>query len=238
MLGFWLWDSRDVKLSSADISEVNQEESAEENGENAPTAEGNEPTPTVINTTDKNIASISDLKDVLDRNFAHRLVDLGKCLDIQADVIEDKVPPTVDNLVNSIKRDLGESVVQTEDWSNTQILLPDGEKRNIRIEVDFNSDEKISRRLKYYSVQEDQVTKSIPLPEDQIVEPSDSFVASLEKDGQIVSVEKAQRIYFANGEELSILEKNNMISSAELSRNGKSFKCTDLDTETGNCRCL
>lgn len=190
------------------------------------------------------LKSPDPLQAILETNFIKQISAMGKCLSLsQLDNFQissqSNLSPTLTNLVENIKQDLGDSILQTEDQKNTTIELSTGEKRLISLYTEFQSDGQLAKRLAYYKL-DNRLHDYVPidLPEEETVEPQDSYISKLEQEGKIVETQVAKRIYFKNGEELSVLEKNNLISNAEMDRNGKSFRCTNLDTKSGQCECL
>lgn len=170
--------------------------------------------------------------------FTQALRDVGTCLGLKTAVSEGS-EPTLDMWMSGVRGETGEPVIQTEDWSSTRIDMANGEKRAIKIEMDYGADERVVRRLKYYKLDATGAPgEAIPLSREQTEDPTDTFIASLEGDGQVSGSEKLQRIYFQNGEEIIVTEKNGRVSEIEMNRNGKSFRCQKMDAAEGFCRCI
>lgn len=169
--------------------------------------------------------------------FLEALKGLGTCLEIKNAIDTEQKEIKLDSLVASVRNEIGDPVIRSEDWSNTLLDMADGEQRRIRIEMEYDTDDKIVKRLKYYKIQNDQMVP-IPLENDVAVDPQDSFIASLESDGKIFMREKGSRIYFQNGEELIFVERNDQLSDIEMNRNGRTFKCTALDSGKSHCSCM
>lgn len=170
--------------------------------------------------------------------FLEALKGLGTCLDVKNVVDSDQSDAKLDNLINSVRNEIGDPVIRSQDWSNTHITLPSGEQRRIRIEMEYDSEDRIVKRLKYYSVDKENLPVPIPLNNEMTLDPQETFIASLEKDGQVTLREKGERIYFQNGEELIFTEKNDQLSDIEMNRSGKTYKCTGLETGKSSCNCL
>ncbi|MFN9066000.1 MAG: hypothetical protein ACK5V3_02150, partial [Bdellovibrionales bacterium] len=130
------------------------------------------------------------------------------------------------------------SVISTEDWMQVDLETPEGEKRRIRVEMDFDNETQIQRKLKYVTVEPSGETRPISVPEEQAIEPSDSLIASLEAGNNIVTREKFERVYFQNGEEIVARQLNGFISELEVNKGTKSFKCKGVNTEASACQCL
>ena len=139
---------------------------------------------------------------------------------------------------NALHSELGEVVLEAEDWTNTHLTLPNGEKRRIRIESEVGEDNRITKKLKYAGVDKDDLPVPINLPADQVTDPTDTMIASLEKEGQITLVEKAQRFYYSDGSEIMSVQRNNIVSEVEINKAGQSFHCWNLDKSNHQCDCL
>ncbi len=170
--------------------------------------------------------------------FAEKLRDLGTCLETQNNVPGDELEPNLQTVVDSVRGEWGESVINTEDWMQIEMETPDGEKRRLRVEMDFDSDTQVQRKLRFMAVGKDGQTTPIPVPEDQAVEPSDSLIASLEAGNKVVVREKFERIYFQNGEEIVARQKDGQITELEINKGAKSFKCAKMNEPTAECQCL
>lgn len=167
--------------------------------------------------------------------FGSALQAMTSCLKLPA-AGGGSADPTLDNWVNAVRSELGEPVIQTEDWNNIEIRTAAGETRIIRVEMDYSGEERIVRRLSYTKFGPQGKSEEIPLDTQQTEDPSETFIASLEGDGQVVAREKSQRIYFGTGEEIVVTEKNGRVTEIEMSRNGRNFKCTGADT-SARCQC-
>jgi len=82
------------------------------------------------------------------------------------------------------------------------------------------------------------VTKPISIPDDQAVEPSEALIASLEAGNKILTREKFERVYFQNGEEIVAHQVNGYLTSLEVNRGNKSFKCSQMNVESFSCQCI
>jgi hypothetical protein len=159
-------------------------------------------------------------------NMGLMLNKLAECTEIKNTVSESTAEPTLTSILDSVQSDLGEPVIRSEDWNTTEIKMPDGGSRLIRIETVYEDDD-IIKKLKYY-----QVTNQ------QTVNPSETFLASLEKEGEVASRERSERVFFQNGEEIMYIEKNGKIVSSEIIKAGKSLKCGDYGQKTFRCQCF
>lgn len=170
--------------------------------------------------------------------FAQNLRALGQCLETQNSIPGDELEPTLRTLVDSIRGEWGESVISTEDWMQVEMETPEGEKRRIRVEMDFDNETQVQRKLKFVTLEPNGETRPIAVPEEQAVEPSDSLIASLESGNKVLNREKFERVYFQNGEEIVARQANGFITELEVNRGNKSFKCSGVNQESPTCQCL
>lgn len=167
--------------------------------------------------------------------FGQMMQGMASCLQLSKLSVADTEPST-ENFLSALRGDLNEPVIQTEDWNTTHITLPGGEVRRLRIEMDYSGEDRVVRRLRYYRLGSGGAAEEIPLSKEQSEDPSDTFVASLEADGQVTSSERSQRIYFGTGEEIIMTEKNGRVSDMEMSRNGHTFRCSKVESLAA-CTC-
>ncbi len=188
---------------------------------------------------ENNEAEIEKVDEALVQSqFLEALKGLGSCLDIKNAIDSDQRDAKLDNLIASVRNEIGDPAIRSEDWSNTHVTLPNGEQRRIRIEMEYDSDDRIVKRLKYYGVDKENFPVPIPLGKEVSVDPQESYIASLEKEGKVFLREKGERIYFQNGEELVFTEKNNRLADLEMNRNGRTYKCAGLESGKASCTCL
>jgi hypothetical protein len=171
-------------------------------------------------------------------NYAQKLRDLGTCLETRNSVPGDELEPSLQVLIDSVRGEWGESVINTEDWMQVEMQTPEGERRRLRVEMDFDNETQVQRKLKFMSVAQDGQTATIPISEDQAIEPSESLIASLESGNKILVREKFERIYFQNGEEIVARQKDGFISELEVNKGPKTFKCLKLNEEESDCKCV
>lgn len=175
--------------------------------------------------------------DQVRERFGQALRTMGPCLGLTTVPGGDRVEPTLDNFIQSVRGEVGESVLQTEDWSMAELTTSSGEKRILRVEMDYSGEDRIVRRVKYSRVNADGSSEPIPLAPEQAEDPTETFIASLESDGQVQTREKAQRIYFGGGEEIVVTEKNGLIDEISMSRSGRLFRCRPSDPNPDSCAC-
>ncbi len=170
--------------------------------------------------------------------FAQNLQAMGTCLETQNSVPGDELEPSLRTLIDSVRGEWGESVITTEDWMQIEMETPEGEKRQIRVEMDFDSETQVQRKLKYTAIDQAGQTRPIEVAEDQAVEPSESLIASLESGNKILMREKFERVYFQNGEEIVARQANGFLTDIEINRGNKSFKCSQVSQQSSTCQCL
>ncbi len=190
-----------------------------------------------IETTQLNTANTKDIEDAMARTHVGAMLkQLSECTEIKNSVSSGSVEPTLTSILDSVQSELGEPVIRSEDWTSMEIKVADNSKKLIRMETVYEDDD-IVKKLKYYQV---TPTRMVPieLSREQSVNPSESFLASLEKEGEIVGREKSERVFFQNGEEISYVEKDGRLQSSEIIRAGKSLKCGDFGLSSFRCQCF
>lgn len=175
--------------------------------------------------------------DQAEARFAKALLDAGTCLGIDVVPMGENAAPRLDEWLGGVRRDLGDPLIDTEDWSVTTLLTPSGQRRFLRFEIDYSNPENVVRRVSYYEDRGDGTATTIPLNPEQATEPSDSFRATLEQDGEVVERERSRRLYFDSGAEIVVTEKNELIEEIEMNRFGKSFSCRPFDPSPYSCQC-
>lgn len=170
--------------------------------------------------------------------FNHHIGEMAKCLNLEMGQIDKNAEINFDTFNQAIASDLGNVVAQEEDWTTTDIRTPTGEIRRILIQTPPPGEGDGERKLKYMSLSQDGKTKDIPVSQDQSDNPSDTLLASLESDGQVVATSKANRIFYENGDDLYLSVRNGKVYSFTLNHEGKSYKCKGMDNaQTVNCSC-
>lgn len=177
-----------------------------------------------------------DTNELGRNNIGSMLNKLSECTEIKNTVPSSPVEPTLAAILESVQSELGEPVIRSEDWNTTEITLGDGSRRVIRIETVYEDDD-IIRRVKYYQVDNGNLIP-LELTSDQSNNPSDTFLASLEKEGSVTSRERSERVFFQNGEEVTYTEKDGKLANSEIIRAGKSLKCSDYGQSSFKCQCF
>lgn len=171
-------------------------------------------------------------------NFALHLKTLGNCLKIDNAIESDRIEPTYENLIVSLKPVLGDIVVQMDDWTQLDMQMPDGKTKRIRTEVNYDEPNRPTKYVQLYFINAQGMPEMQTLDKELAKNPTDGFIESLKEGSSFLTNERGSRAYFQEGEETVIVERNNRIQSFTLSRNNQTVSCVDLDTASSTCECL
>lgn len=245
VVGYWYYDRKQTKLHNQTIEEeADTEDAPSGNGTatrraspsgssaSAPSANG---TPTETAPVQGG-APVAATEEAMHERFVTSMKDMSTCLELPTSGAP--AESNINSWITSMKGSLGEPVLQTEDSSAVDIQTSSGERRRIQVEMDYSGEDRIVRRVKYVKLNGDEPGEAIPLAKEQSEDPSETFLASLESDGQVTGREKNERVYFASGEEVVVTEKNGKVSNIEVNRNGRSFRCQPTDVNAPKCECV
>jgi hypothetical protein len=169
--------------------------------------------------------------------FGQSMKQMAACVGLNTSGVGgERLDPSFESLLTTVKSDLGDPILRSEDWM-TWNMRASGEERRIRIETDYSDSDQASRHLLYFKLGKDGQPTLIPLPNEQTKDPSESFIASLQKDGEVYEEEKGERAYFENGQEMVLTEKNGKIDDLEFSNGSKTFRCAGILTSSPSCKC-
>ncbi len=171
-------------------------------------------------------------------NFSANLKQMGVCLGIQTSAESEKLAPSFENLITSLKPGLGEIVVRMDDWTQTDLKYADGTMKRIRTEIEYLDTGSPVKRAQLYKINDQGMPEMQPLSTDLATDPSEEFLNSLKADGKETLEEKGGRVYYQEGEELVLVERSGKVQSFSLSKGEKTFSCTETDVSTSNCQCL
>ena len=172
------------------------------------------------------------------KRYSQHLINMEKCLRLQNQNFTDSAAqPSADNLISGLRPNLGDTVVQLEDWSQFDLLDKSGVKKRIRVDVDYPDGATPNRRLSMYTVNSYGALEIDNLTNDQSDNPNMAYVDSLKDGMQTLTEEKAVRVYFSQGEELLYTMKNGQIDSFSISKNDRAYNCTNLMSENSTCNC-
>lgn len=165
------------------------------------------------------------------------LKEMAHCLNMQMGHLDAQSELNFETFNRVISPDLGDVVTQNEEWTATDIRTKSGELRRIFIQNSPDMETESARTLKYYAISQDGSKKELPLSKEQMGNPSEALIASLESDGELMDRSLSRRIFYQNGDDLLLVEKNGKIFSFELPHDGKVFNCQDVDSAQMKCTC-
>lgn len=183
-------------------------------------------------------AAQSQLNEAVLKRYSQHLMNMEKCLRLQNQNFTDSTAtPSADNLISGLRPNLGDTVVQLEDWAQYDLLDKSGAKKRIRVDVDYPDGATPNRRLSMYTVNSYGALEIDNLTNDQSDNPNMAYIDSLKDGMQTLTEEKAVRVYFAQGEELLYTMKNGQIDSFSISKMDRAYNCTNLMAENSTCTC-
>lgn len=176
-------------------------------------------------------AALTPLPDTVP--FEKRLADLAGCLKLR-DIKPGEESENLDffSLNSSLANKFGGIKAQTDMWASTELQTANGGRR--RLFVDFRQDQP---SLRYLEVQKDGTQKNIDLAPDQMAEPSDSLIASLEADGQILGRARERLISYEYGQKIQVREVDGKIYSFKVTQGAKTFSCNPDSSKNMDCSC-
>lgn len=139
--------------------------------------------------------------------------------------------------LNKLQDSFGPIQNTSEDWSRRGIKTPQGEERSLKIEVTSDENDVVHRHLTYYGSFDETEESIIHVSEELRQNPSETLIASLTSDGEIIKHERFLTLYFATGEQATLLERNGQVADFQYELNGKSFQCRNMDQPQGGCSC-
>ncbi|MBK9323165.1 MAG: hypothetical protein IPM97_09540 [Bdellovibrionaceae bacterium] len=169
--------------------------------------------------------------------FAQALRQLTSCLSVNTGNPADRVEPNFENILSIVKEDLGDPILRSEDWVVWNLRISGGEERRIRVESNYSDNTQPSRHLLYFKLDAAGNPTLMPLPPDATKDPSEAFIASLQKDGEVYEEKKGERAYFEAGQELVVIQKNGSIDDFEFANGVKTFRCEGILTSSPKCKC-
>lgn len=183
-------------------------------------------------------AAFPEQVEEVQKNFSNQLRQLGQCLSVQVNADQEKVDPQYDNLANTVSSAFGNMLVKMDDWSQWEGQASDGTIKRIRTEVEYLENNVPSKRVQLYKLNQQGMPEMQPLSEEEALNPPDEYLNTLRGDARTLVDEKATRGYYAEGEELVVVERNGKIQSFSMSKGEKTFSCTETDTLASNCQCM
>ncbi|MBC7421589.1 MAG: hypothetical protein H7328_12750 [Bdellovibrio sp.] len=182
--------------------------------------------------------SAGEQLEEVQKSFSLHIKQLGQCLGVNPSVEVEKTDPTFDNLVVSLQPTLGDVVVKMDDWAQLDVRAPNGDMRRIRTEIEYQDNNNPVKHTQLYKLNEQGMPELQQLTPTQATDASDESLEMLRGDSSTTNEEKGGRVYYAEGEELVLVERNGKVQSFSLTKGEKTFSCTETDTTTSNCQCL
>lgn len=210
-------------------------ENSEENDDQSKKSKGN-PNPSDIITG--NFEKIKIDEALLSKNFSNSLLEAGRCLNLSAISAHEFLEANSENLANILKPDMGEVVMKNEEKVESYFQTAGGEKRKLRLEMDYTGEATVVRRLTYSTQSENSNWIEQELTPEQSEDPSESFISSLMNEGDLYYEEKLAKLYFQNGEDISYFSSDGRILSYEFYHESKKFTCKQLQSDSPKCVCL
>jgi hypothetical protein len=180
----------------------------------------------------------TQIDPVVAENFKNHLIKVLDCIEPgKKSSLAVGLSPNFENLIQVFNDNYGQYVVSLEDWIQSDIKLSDGTLRRVRIDTTYLDQSSPERRMSVFGID----PQGYPLPLDLDLEkaqnPDDEYISSFLAGAEPVLVEKSERVYFQNGEELIVVETNGQVESITFSGNGKTATCSGLDKENSSCQC-
>ncbi len=167
------------------------------------------------------------------------LQEMSACLGTRIAPLEENQDFTMGVLNDLLLPFMGDSVMTTNEWATTDIQTSSGEIRRIYLEYQKDIMSDVATSLKYYSVTPEGEQKEIPLTDEQMNDPNETLIASLEADGTLLGKARSQRMFFQNGGNVLTVERNGKLFSLDVPFNEKRFRCEGMDAAaTLKCKCL
>lgn len=179
----------------------------------------------------------TQLSDQVLRQFSNHLRSMNNCLGLSAPQSDVMVQPTIDNLLQNLRSSLGDSVMQSEDFIQTEIIDKDSSRKRVRVDYDYIDGTNYNRRLSMYQINSYGMPEIMDLTSDQSNNPNQAYVESLIEGNQVTVEERGARVYFSQAEEVVFTMKNGILQNVSVNRADRAFNCFNLGEENSNCTC-
>lgn len=175
---------------------------------------------------------------IVAENFKNQLARVLECVSPdKKSTLVNGIEPNFQNLVEFFNESYGQYVVSLEDWVQSDVKLADGTLRRVRVDTTNLDQGSPERRISVFGLDQTGNPKLEKLDPEKSLNPTDEYVNEFFKQATPTLIEKSQRVYFPNGEELILIERNGRVESVTFTVDGKTSSCTGLDQETSNCQC-
>ena len=180
----------------------------------------------------------NDLREAqLRSRFASHMQNLSRCLGLSSAMTPDSAPLDPDTVISALRPNLGEVVLQMNDWSQTEFVDRDSTRKRVRVDFDYIDNSNYSRRLSMYQINEYGMPEIVELTPDQSNNPNQGYIDSLSEGLPVTSRESAARVYFNHGEEFVFSIRNGRLQNISVTRGERAFNCYNLDQDSSNCSC-
>ena len=177
-------------------------------------------------------------RDTISKNFAEHLKTIGTCLKVSTAIDNPTIEPTYDNLLVSLRPGLGEVVVQMDDWTQLDLQNPDGSRKRIRTEVNYENPNAPVKYVQLYNINDQGFPELQQVDPEKARNPSDDYINYLRGGANLVLDERGSRAYFQEGEEVVLVERAGIIEYFSISKKGKKVSFTGLDKIESNFQCF
>lgn len=196
------------------------------------------PVADISDSNSKPVELNTEQKVEVEKSFANHIKQISQCLGVQVATDQDKLAPSAENVITSIKGSFGDVLVKMDDWNQYDIKAADGSRQRIRTENEYIENNTPTTRVQLFKINAQGFPELQPLNQDLATNPSEEYLRSLVDGGQTTVEEKGSRAYFGEGEELVIVEKNGILQSFTLTKGEKTISCTGTDSLNSSCQCL
>lgn len=235
---------RTVRSVGLDIEENDEPQAAQEprvSGSQSPTTPI---TPLPVSSTPEATAAVPPVQgarvsESVARKFGTHMVNLEKCFGSVPSVSADSIQnPDPTNLLNLLRNNLGEPILQQDDWTQFDTQDSSGAKKRIRVDFEYPDGVTPRRRLSIYNLNAYGSYEIENLTNDQADNPNEAYVESLKEGLRVVHQEKGARMFFALGEEFVYTDRNGLLDSVTIYKGEKTYTCTYLSDDRSNCSCM
>ena len=197
------------------------------------------PTATTTGTPLGAIEKKTEVTPVVAENFKNHLNKVLECIEPgKKSGLVAGLAPSFDNLIQVFNDNYGQYVVSLEDWTQSDVKLTDGTLRRVRVDTTYIDQVSPERHITVFGLDSQGYPQPIDLDAEKAQNPEEEYIKSFLAGSEPVLVEKSQRVYFENGEELILVEQNGRVESMSFSGNGKTATCSGLNKEDSNCQCF
>ncbi len=171
------------------------------------------------------------------KTFGLIIGDIADCLDLKISELDGSPEVKLDSLTEVFQSELGQASFQADRWQNWHMRMRDGKERRIRLEISENDEGKVTKELKYFSVDREGQPSTIEQDDEKSLNPSDETLDQLLKEGEVFFKERAAYVVFPNGERIEYLEKDGTLSEIEIIKGDRYYRCGNI-SERDSCQCI